>query len=180
MVDYTIDDDRWNEKKEEIGAWFDANPDYESKRQLVEMLFSLGDVEIGMRKRHWGSITSVFATVPNSPIQKGRKSIMEGKVLATFKGYLNSFYAELVEIYEGSAYLQATERMHGKSGGHLYSTQEDPSAAYAEDGTKKVRTRLNAAYNAFRANDGTKEQWNGELVDGQPIFIEPTTTEEEE
>jgi hypothetical protein len=107
MFDYTFDDEKWNEKKEEVGAWFDANPDYESKRQLVDMLFSVGDVEIGMRPRHWGSITSVFATVPNSPIQKvsnpPNPPIRNRNALATGGGWIGYVPEEVWDEYDGDS-----------------------------------------------------------------------------
>ena len=82
-----MEDDEWNGKKEEIWAWFDANPDYNSKRKLADMLFSLGDVARGFRNRHWGSITSVLATVPNSPIPEPE---MFGFTCSCCDGYFES------------------------------------------------------------------------------------------
>ena len=180
MVDYTIDEEKWTTKKDEVSAWFDANPDYASKRQLVEMLFTVGDEEPDMRKRHWASIASVFATVPNSPISKGRRSLMDGTVLAEFKAYLNTVNAEAQAMFESNPCLAATARTHGKSGGLLYCDMDDPAESYAEDREKKERLFLNAAYNAFRAGDYDKAyHWDGTYSDGCPVIIHNGGSEEE-
>lgn len=180
MVDYTIDDEKWNDKKDEVSAWFAANPDYASKQALVMGLLDLGDEEPDMRKRHWASIASVFATVPNSPISKGRRSLMSGTEAGAFKGYLSQFRADAVSIFEGSRYLQATARTHGKSGGLLYLSMESPSEAYADDVTKKERLFLNAAFNAFKNGDTDKPyHWNGAYEDGYPSITHIGGSEEE-
>ena len=181
MVDYTIDDDKWTDKQVEVSAWFDANTDYASKRELVFMLFGLGDEEPDMRKRHWASIASVFATVPNSPISKGRRSLMDGAVLAQFKAYLNTVNAEAQAIFENNPCLAATARTHGKSGGLLYCNMETPAETYADDREKKERLFLNSAYNAFRNEDYEKTyHWDGTYTHGVPVIKHIGGSDEEE
>ena len=55
MVDYSMEDSVWNNKKEHVNEWFDANPEHEGRRVIVDGLFAIGDAQPDLRKRHWSS-----------------------------------------------------------------------------------------------------------------------------
>ena len=70
MADYSMTDEKWNDKKEIIGEWFEANPEQakEHDRQaLANGFFAIGDIKSDLRKKHWTSISSLFAGLSNIP-----------------------------------------------------------------------------------------------------------------
>ena len=50
MADYSIDDDKWNDKKDRLYEWFDANPEHSDLRDIVEALLGIGDKQPMYRK----------------------------------------------------------------------------------------------------------------------------------
>ena len=178
MADYSMDDDKWDEKKNDIAEWFDANPEHENRRVIVDGLFAIGDMQSDLRKRHWSSIAGVFADLANTPIGQGRKSLMDTATKSDFEKYLDSqatAYAE--DVYP---VVSSTARTHGKSGGILYSDMEGDSAAlYADDCVKKERLFLNAAFNAHAQGSEDKRYfWDGSYDDGYPVVVDTAPPQE--
>jgi len=172
MVDYSMDDEKWNEKKNEIAAWFDANTEHESRRVIVDGLFSIGDNQADLRKRHWSSIAGVFADLSNSPIGTGRKSLMTVAQKSDFEKYLTTYESNLADVVY--PLVSATAKTHGKSGGLLYRLMDDGGASeFASDGTKKERLFLNGCFNAHATeNEDKRYFWDGSYDDGYPAITD--------
>ena len=70
MADYSMTDEKWNNKKEIIGVWFEANPDLaqeENREALANGFFGIGDIQPDRRKQYWTSIARLFAGLSNIP-----------------------------------------------------------------------------------------------------------------
>ena len=180
MADYSMDDDKWEDKKNEIGEWFDANPEHENRRVIVDGLFAIGDMQPDLRKRHWSSIAGVFADLANTPIGQGRKSLMDTATKSDFEKYLDGKHTEYAEtVYP---VVRATARTHGKSGGDLYENMEgDSPSIYADDCVKKDRLFLNAAFNAnAQGSEDKRFHWDGSYNDmGEPNIVDTTPPQED-
>ena len=61
------DDDSWNALKEDIGKWFDANPEYLDRKVIIDGLFSICDIQTEHRKIYWTTIVGVFSDLSNKP-----------------------------------------------------------------------------------------------------------------
>ena len=172
MVDYSMEDSVWSNKKEHIAEWFAANPEHEGRRGIVDGLFAIGDSQPDLRKRHWSSISGVFADLDNSPIGGGRKSLMTTAVKSDFDKDLGQFSDNMETVVY--PLVSGTARTHGKSGGILYSDMDNGAEAYAEDMTKKERLFLNAAFNAYTTNNAEKRYfWDGSYnEDGYPEIVD--------
>jgi len=179
MVDYSMEDSVWSNKKEHIAEWFTANPEHEGRRVIVDGLFAIGDSQPDLRKRHWSSISGVFADLDNSPIGGGRKSLMTTAVKSDFDKYLGTFRENMATVVY--PLVSGTAKTHGKSGGILYVTMDDGASEYADDMTKKERLFLNAAFNAYTTNNTEKRYfWDGSYnEDGYPVITDNGGQEEE-
>ena len=167
MADYSMDDNAWNAKKADIDEWFEANPDFSANKAITDGLFSIGDSQVEMRKRYWASIAGVFAGLPNSPIGRGRQSLMD----VTDKSHADTYLATLGEAYGvlyDSAY--AILRTHGKSGGNLYSTMDDGRSAFVKDMVTKAKLFINSGYNAGKSQNDDKRFWVS-FDDGGSIVV---------
>jgi hypothetical protein len=178
MVDYSMEDNIWSNKKAHIAEWFSANPEHEGRRVIVDGLFAIGDNQPDLRKRHWSSISGVFADLDNSPIGGGRRSLMTVEIKSDFDKYLASFEANMSStVYP---LVCGTAKTHGKSGGVLYCTMEDGAGEYGGDMAKKERLFLSGAYNAYTTNNSDKRYfWDGSYTDGIPNVVDNGGQEEE-
>ncbi len=176
MADYSMEDDAWNAKKADIDEWFEANPDHSSRKAITDGLFAIGDIQTEFRKRHWSAIAGVFSDLPNSPIGRGRQSLMDVTEKSHLDNYLATYYDNMVTTY---GFVSLTARTHGKSGGVLYANMEDPSGTYATDQTKKERLFLNAAFNAAKSQNGEKRYWMTFDESGYPVVTDNGGQEEE-
>jgi len=162
MVTKIIDEAKWTEREQNITAWCTANPELakeENREVAIKTFFSLGKNQPEMRGIYWTSIASLFKGLTNSPIGGGRSSRMSiGQ-----KSQMDLFHAELKdglkEVFLDNAYLQATERTHGKSGGIFYALMDDDlevgATAWANDKSRKFRVMIGKAYNDSLDNDAT-------------------------
>lgn len=177
MVDYSMEDTVWNNKKEHVNEWFGANPEHEGLRVIVDGLFAIGDAQPDLRKRHWSSISVVFAHLDNSPIGGGRKSLMTTAVKSDFDKYLATYRDNMATVVY--PLVSGTAKTHGKSGGILYATMDDGASAYADDMSKKERLFLNAAFNAFTNSTDKRYYWDGSYTDdGYPVITDNGGSEE--
>jgi|TARA_R110001592_G_scaffold40119_13_gene131974 hypothetical protein len=156
MADYSMEDSNWNAKKADIDEWFEANPDHSSRKAITDGLFAIGDIQTDFRKRHWSAIAGVFSDLPNSPIGRGRQSLMD----VTDKSHLDTHLVNVYDAYCAFYRVASTTlKTHGKSGGILYETMENGEDAYATEMTKKDRLFIMSAYNACKSNDSDKRYW---------------------
>jgi len=156
MADYSMEDNKWNANKADIDEWYEANPAHSSRKAITDGLFAIGDTQPDFRKRHWSAIAGVFADLPNSPIGRGRQSLMD----VTDKSHLDNHMAT-VESALGVFYdtNNTTLKTHGKSGGVLYNTLENGREAYIKEYAKKDRLFIMSAYNAAKSEDSSKRYW---------------------
>lgn len=179
MVDYSMEDNTWNAKKELIAEWFDANPQHEGRRVIADGLFAIGDIQSDLRKKHWSSISGIFADLSNSPIGGGRRSLMTTAIKSDFDTYKAAYrdyqYTISYDMECGFA------KTHGKSGGVLYRDMEDGRAAYADNQTKVMSLFLSQCYNAYAKNDASKRYfWDGTFTEeGYPNVTDNGGQEEE-
>jgi hypothetical protein len=167
MVDYSMEDGIWSNKKEHIAEWFNANPEHEGRRVIVDGLFAIGDNQPDLRKRHWSSISGVFADLDNSPIGGGRRSLMTTGVKSDFDKYLATYTDNMATVIY--PLVSGTAKTHGKSGGVFYRDMDDGASEYASDMTKKERLFLSGAYNAHTTNNAEKRYlWDGSYTNGYP------------
>ena len=180
MADYSMDDSAWNAKKADIDEWFEANPDYSDRKVITDGLFSIGDIQTEYRKRHWASIAGVFSGLPNSPIGRGRQSLMD----VTDKSHADTYLHTVGEAY-GVLYDSVSDvlRTHGKSGGNLYSTMDDGRGAFVKDMVTKVKLFINSGYNANKSQNNDKRFWVSFNEDGSISVVDNNASmgvEEEE
>jgi len=176
MADYSMEDDAWNAKKADIDEWFEANPEHSSRKAITDGLFSIGDAQVEYRKRHWSAIAGVFSDLSNSPIGRGRQSLMDVGEKSNLDKYLGEYYESMLEVYE---LVNLTARTHGKSGGILYANMENGADEYATDQTKKERQFLNAAFNAAKSQNAEKRYWMTFDESGHPVVSDTGGFEEE-
>ena len=179
MADNSMDDNKWNKKKDDLEEWFSVNPEHSDLQAMINGMFAMGDNKPASRGRYWTSIAGLFCDIPNSPIGQGRKSLMTTAQKSDFERYLEEIVrANALTIY-GLTY--ATAKTHGKSGGYFYKDLEGGDGLYADDSVKKERTFLNGAFNAFFNNDTTKKyHWDGSYDDaGYPVVTRLGAGEEE-
>ena len=179
MVDYSLDDNTWNAKKTLIDGWFEANQELVGLKVISDGLFTIGDIQSDLRKKHWTSISGIFAHLPNSPIGGGRKSLMPVGVKSDFDTYKDTYYNKMLGVYD---VVQGTARTHGKSGGVLYRDMDDGRTEYAKEMTKSESLRLSSAYNAFAANNMNKRyHWDGSFSnEGYPNMVDTQSGGQEE
>ena len=149
-------DEKWNEKKEVIGAWFNANPEMakeHSRQSLSDGFFGIGDLQPDRRKQYWTSISSLFAGLSNSPLGPGRASNFSVGQKSQLDLHIEAFKAFRMAQYDNDKYSQATSKAHGKSGGQLYRLMDDSAAATAQADAKAERSLLTKAFNASHAGD---------------------------
>ena len=179
MVDYSMEDNTWNAKKELIAEWFDANPQHEGRRVIADGLFAIGDMQSDLRKKHWSSISGIFADLSNSPIGGGRRSLMTTAIKSDFDTYKADYWQYQYDV----AYNQERgfAKTHGKSGGVLYRDMEDGRTSYANNQTKVMSLFLSQCYNAYAKNDVSKRYfWDGTFtMEGYPNVVDNGGQEEE-
>ena len=61
MVDYSMEDEKWNTRKGEIDEWYEANPDHIGIKVTTDGIFAIGEGQPQLRKKHWAAIGSMFA-----------------------------------------------------------------------------------------------------------------------
>ena len=176
MADYSMDDDAWNGKKADIDEWFEANPQHSDRKAITDGLFSIGDIQVDFRKRHWSAIAGVFSDLPNSPIGRGRQSLMDVAEKSHLDRYLGEYFDNMVSIFP---MIALTARTHGKSGGILYADMENSAEEYATDQTKKERLFLNSAFNAGKSQNTEKRYWMSFNDEGYPVVVDNGGLEEE-
>ena len=170
MVDNSMNDEKWQGKKDTLAEWYEANPEYADRKPLTDGLFGLGDNDTTTRKVHWQSIVNVFRGVVNSPIVRGRQSLMEAQDKKYLSDYLSTLYDAYYAFYESVA---AIARPHGKSGLGLYSEMDGDSADfYATDQIAKAKTFLSKAFNAGVNEDSDERFWMTFDSDGQPVITD--------
>ena len=171
MVDYSMDDNTWNTKKMVIDEWFDANPDMVGRKVITDGLFAIGDGQPDLRKKHWSSISGVFADLANSPIGGGRKSLMTTAIKSGFDMYKDSYYNFMYDVVYDT--VQGTAKTHGKSGGVLYRNMENGRAAFASEETKKEALSLSSWYNNFAQENDKRYRWDGTFTEeGYPAVYD--------
>lgn len=173
MADYSMDDSAWNAKKADIDEWFEANPDYSDRKVITDGLFSIGDIQTEYRKRHWASIAGVFSGLPNSPIGRGRASLMDVTDKSHSDKYLNTVFEAAGVFYDT---VPETLRLHGKSGGGLYSDLEDGRLAYQNEMVKKTKTFINNGYNAAKSQNSDKRFWVSFNADGNIVVVDQNSS----
>ena len=164
MADYSIDDDKWNDKKDRLYEWFDANPEHSDLRDIVEALLGIGDKQPMYRKKHWASVCSIFAHLEkNRPFSSRR--IMPLEVEKALNGYLSTLEAAYASFYEEYGWmLGMTLRPHGKTGRTHYESGDE----YAHDQMVKARHFLRNAYVAHVKGDETTYRWDGSFEEDSP------------
>ena len=184
MVDYSMDDDKWNGRKADIDEWYEANPDHIGIKVTTDGIFSIGDGQPQLRKKHWAAIGSMFAHLGKlSPVGSGRRSLMDSETKSRFEEYLLAYEADALAIFEGSGYVRTSARLHGMSGGAFYRNMEDGADEYAAAAVGKESLFLNAAYNAHSKNKDKQYTWDGTYTDdGFPNVLDngPVGGSEEE
>lgn len=171
-----MEDDAWNAKKADIDEWFEANPNHSERKAITDGLFSIGDIQVEYRKRHWSAIAGVFSDLPNSPIGRGRQSLMDVTEKSHLDTYLGTYFDNMLQVYE---LVSLTARTHGKSGGILYATMDNGAEQYATDMTKKERLFLNSAFNAGKSQNADKRYWMTFDETGYPVVVDNGGFEEE-
>ena len=159
-MDYSIDDDKWNEMKENIADWFKANPEYDDRRKVVDALVSIGDVDPENRKRHRQAIASMFYDISNAPWP--RRPPVWGYVVDR---EVNDLLAELrvayMRLWEDNRAVRACIQPHSKSGSFFEDSKHFTDMIVA----KARRTLLRA----YKQRDGYS--WDGSFDDdGMPII----------
>ena len=179
MVDYSMEDNTWNDKRQLIAEWFDANPQHEGRRVIADGLFAIGDGQSDLRKKHWSSISGIFADLSNSPIGGGRRSLMTTAIKSDFDTH-KAAYQEY-QYTTGYDNEMGTAKTHGKSGGVLYRDMDDGRTTFAADKTKVYGLFLSGCYNAFASNNASKRyHWDGTFAEeGYPNVIDNGGQEEE-
>ena len=162
MVDNSMENETWNEKKILIEGWFDSHPDWDEEHVAllaVPQLVAAGDAKPDMRKSLYAAIRTCFGDIDDKPFRAGRGSSMPASVQTVRDGILTAYSNAMVVLFNESEAVQTLENRHGKSGGGNYESAED----FAEDATKSRRLMLNAAYKAHTdGNDDAPYTWDGE------------------
>lgn len=81
MVDNTLDDKIWNEKKTLIDGWFEAHPDWADEHialLAVPQLVAAGDANPNSRKSLYATIRTCFADIADEPFRRGKDWSMLG------------------------------------------------------------------------------------------------------
>tara|TARA_R110002051_G_scaffold260800_4_gene320631 strand:+ start:1429 stop:1962 length:534 start_codon:yes stop_codon:yes gene_type:complete len=162
MVDNSMEDETWNDKKTLIEGWMDSHPDWADEHialLAVPQLIAAGDAKPDSRKSLYAAIRTCFGDISDKPFRAGRGSTMPASVTNARNGILTAYHADMVTLFEESEAVQTLENRHGKSGGGNYDSAEE----FADDATKSRRLTLNAAYKAFTdKNDEASYSWDGE------------------
>ena len=166
-MDYSMPDDKWNDKKERVFAWFDANPgELKEIEEVVRLLFQLGDKEPTFRKRHWQSICACFRGCKNAPIG-GRPPIWGEKNDAIINNLLEGLHDSLVEVFDNTPAMRVLVLPHSKSHGPLFNAE-----TYARSVCRRSRMNLLKAYrNHKNGSEGEKYYWDGSFKKGLPTVI---------
>jgi hypothetical protein len=180
VADYSMADDKWEQYKTQVMDWFDMNPDYTDRKNLVEMLFQLGDGEPLFRKRHWQSIRSVFLDVANRPFG-GKPDIMSLQEQADLNQFIAHFIDECIAIYNTMpCFANIACLRHPKSRSPIDGSgmRYDSADEYAETMGRNMRVKLRSAFsNHFHQKENKNLYWDGSYTDGLP---DPTPRFEEE
>ena len=183
MVDYSMEDNKWNSRKTEIDEWYEANPDHIGIKVTTDGIFTIGDGQPQLRKKHWAAVGSMFAHLGKlSPVGSGRRSLMDSETKSRFEEYLLAYETDAQSIFDASGYVRTSSRLHGKSGGAFYRSMENGGGEYAAVMVGKERLFLNAAFNAHTNNKDKQYTWNGTYEDGFPNVLDngPLGGDEEE
>lgn len=171
VADYSMPDDKWEQYRTEIMDWFKLNPEYQERRELVEMLFQLGDDEPLYRKRHLQSIRSLFRDIENRPFG-GRPDIMPVEIRNSLNNYISSLEDECEKIYETMpCFAHIACLRHPKSRGMDGSGMRYYDANdYAETIGRNMKFKLRGAFNAhFHEKEDKSLYWDGSFTDeGHP------------
>ena len=160
MIDNSMDNETWNDKKTLIEGWFESHPGWEENVSLIAVpqLVAAGDAKPDTRKALYAAIRTCFADIADKPFRAGRGSSMPSDVIVARDGILAEYHASMVELFDSSDAVQVLENRHGKSGGGNY----DSATEFADDATKSRRLMLNAAYKAHTdGNDDAPYSWDG-------------------
>jgi hypothetical protein len=163
MADYSMENEKWNGRKDTCIAWFEANPDLaiEEDREMLAMgFFRVGDNRPENRVKYWTAICSLFAGLPNSPVGPGRSSNMTIGQKSQLDLWIAGYEVSRTEAFNEDEYLQTLSNQHGKSGGKPYRLLVDGDEIYAKYEAKKARSYLVRAFNAaFKGDDEATHYW---------------------
>ena len=159
-MDYSIDDDKWNDMKENIAEWFKANPEYDDRRQVVDALMAIGDNDPENRKRHKQAIASMFYGINTNPYLR-RPPVWGYIVDREVNDMLEELRRVYTRLWEDNAVVRACMQPHSKSGGFY-----EGSKHFTDMIVNKARRTLMRAYSQ---RDGYS--WDGTFTeDGMPII----------
>ena len=161
MVDYSIDDDKWNDKKKRVIDWFNDYPEHDNLLPIVEGLFSIGDGQPQLRKKHWAGVCSCFIHLPGvSPISSRQSLPLD--IEKAMNAYISGLEHDYADFYD-SVPLGLTVRPHGKTGNTHYENAED----YAYTMARSARVFLMKAYRE-RESDTATYRWDGSFKNDTP------------
>tara|TARA_R100001163_G_C4917694_1_gene99233 strand:- start:6 stop:542 length:537 start_codon:yes stop_codon:yes gene_type:complete len=170
MADYTMDEDKWNQRVDMITSHIKSNDVGDMEAPLMWNL-KQGTEKPEFRKRYWANITNMFATVENSPIIIGKRSSLPQAV----QDSMNSICA----IYaEGHTALFANHPLYGevlRARGVAGYTPYADAESYADAQVANLKTRLTGYYKNYTDGNADLIQWDGTLrKDGAPNLVAPT------
>ena len=181
MADYTIEDNRWNNRVSQITTYME-NKDCGDMEAVLKWNIKMGTENPADRKRYWDNLTNMFAPVEDSPLgNTGRQS--------TLPQVVQDSLAVLEEVYSaGHSALYATHALFGltESKRGAYSTPYGDEETYVNAMTSLFHERMVACYKAHE-NGGysDKEQtkpaksWDGTLNKaGLPEIVIPVKEED--
>ena len=141
-MDYSIDDDKWNEMKENITDWFIANPEYADRLEVVKALLNIGDDDPEHRKKHKQAIASMFYDISNAPYPR-RPPVWGYVVDRKVDELLAELRVVYMRLWEDNRAVRACIQPHSKSGGFFENAEDFPSMI-----VNKARRTLLRAYTA--------------------------------
>lgn len=175
MADYSIDDDKWNERKDMLREWHDANPDHQNLLDIANAIFGIGDAQPEYRKKHWASVRSLYVHLQYAPVSSRRT--MPADVYRDMNAYLTTVEDAYTAFYEEYGWmLGMTLRPHGKTG----RTHYEDAGEYASDQTSKARHFLTRAYTAHVAGDATSYRWDGTFAEDGVVDVTLPTDDSDE
>ena len=87
--------------------------------------------------------------------------------------YLNTVFEAAGVFYDA---VPETLRLHGKSGGGLYSNLDDGRLAYQNEMVKKTKAFINNGYNAAKSQNSDKRFWVSFNADGNIVVVDQNSS----
>ena len=156
MADYTMDDEKWNNRVSMIESHM-ASHDMGDMAPVIEYNLSKGTTDVANRKRYWANLTNLFATVDNSPIRIGKQSSLPQAVQDSLEQICVEYAAGHSALFATHPLFGEVLRARGKAGYTPYTDGESYGKAVA----KNLKSTLTTQYNNYVKGNEDEVRWDG-------------------